>query len=186
MSNSNRLLMGRVALMISASGFILVLGGCGSGFGAASPPLAAWERVEAEQRECDARMAIQVEAYEKELAELPAKLIIGHQTDAEVKAAFLQAEAWAKAHEQIRLEAFSPGLHCLNEAANKMKWINEAEEWARHNLPRQTMVMDVRTGEMYYYWGFPLAPGSLVSGEQLIPVGPRPMPSWNELYWVQP
>jgi hypothetical protein len=50
MSNLNRFLVGKVALVIWVSGVILVLGGCGSGFGAAPRSLAAWERVLLDQK----------------------------------------------------------------------------------------------------------------------------------------
>jgi len=136
MSNSNRFLKGSVALVIWVSGFILVLGGCGSGFGAASPPLAAWERVMIEQKACEARTAIQVEAYKNDLAKMLAQPIPEHQTDAEVKAMFQKAQDWAQAHKQIREEANSGiPMRCWNEAATKMEAINRAEEWVLRNYP---------------------------------------------------
>lgn len=57
MSNSNRFLVGRVALVIWVSGFILVLGGCGSGFGAASPQ-AIILRAHETQQACEAQAGL--------------------------------------------------------------------------------------------------------------------------------
>jgi len=207
MSNSNSYLVGRVALVLWASGVILVLSGCGSGFGAASPPLAAWERVLVEQKECEARMAIKVKAYEQDLAEMQAQPIPKHQTDAEWKAYFNKLEAWAKAHEQIRKEAFSfpYSPRCSDEAAAKMEALNRAEEWmaaqggygARYDaggvepfpvLPAHppgsiSLTPDVSAG---YYWVPGLNERVFIPGQPIPPFGSITLGPSMRLgyYWV--
>jgi len=128
MSNSNSYLVGRVALVIWASGVILVLGGCGAGFGVGPTSPAVREQVLVEQKACEARLAAEREADNKDFAaameDLPS--LPPHPTDAERQQWIEKMQEKTQAMERSQRPFRS--TNCLREAKKKVEALH-AGEW---------------------------------------------------------
>lgn len=128
MSNSNRFLMGRMPLLILASGIILVLGGCGGGFGVVTYHKAEREQVETEYQACKAQRAIESEAAAKDwdasLEDPPS--LPPRPTDAEREQWHETMQAWMQAGDRAR--AYQPKrVSCQTIAFYKIRALDIEE-----------------------------------------------------------